>query len=227
MRIIFSSFIFFSFFSYFLIFRIFHLISSFAPHLIATSSSSCSSRVLYLAECWTFCFLEVDGSVLKTLFHWFDHHFSVMRICVWGVRLDHSFQYWLISAVGQCGGLGRRARPLALCEGYPNIVQACDDSKAGCANKRLVYPFSGPSGRGGTYAAGARLRHATVANHVLLLHHSPPSKAALHSVLSWLTRLFHPSMSCTGADLLYCSTRLCSTYVVGAGLWMGVLSTHK
>lgn len=178
MRIIFSSFIFFSFFSYFLIFRIFHLISSFAPHLIATSSSSCSSRVLYLAECWTFCFLEVDGSVLKTLFHWFDHHFSVMRICVWGVRLDHSFQYWLISAVGQCGRgwAGARARPLALCcEGYPNIVQACDDSKAGCANKRLVYPFSGPSGRGGTYAAGARLRHATVANHVLLLHHSPPS----------------------------------------------------
>ena len=43
MRIIFSSFI---FFSYFLIFHIFHLISSFAPHLIATSSSSCSSRVL-------------------------------------------------------------------------------------------------------------------------------------------------------------------------------------
>lgn len=166
-------------------------------------------------------------SCMHYLFHWFDHHFSVMRICVWGVRLDHSFQYWLISAVGQCGGLGRRARPLALCEGYPNIVQACDDSKAGCANKRLVYPFSGPSGRGGTYAAGARLRHATVANHVLLLHHSPPSKAALHSVLSWLTRLFHPSMSCTGADLLYCSTRLCSTYVVGAGLWMGVLSTHK
>jgi len=108
MRIIFSSFI---FFSYFLIFRIFHLISSFAPHLIATSSSSCSSRVLYLAECWTFCFLEVDGSVLKTLFHWFDHHFSVMRICVWGVRLDHSFQYWLISAVGQCGGwAGARGR---------------------------------------------------------------------------------------------------------------------
>lgn len=151
MRIIFSSFI---FFSYFLIFHIFHLISSFAPHLIATSSSSCSSRVLYLAECWTFCFLEVDGSVLKTLFHWFDHHFSVMRICVWGVRLDHSFQYWLISAVGQCGGgwAGARARPLALCEGYPNIVQACDDSKAGCANKRLVYSFSGPSGQAGGVA---------------------------------------------------------------------------
>jgi len=84
-----------------------------------------------------------------------------MRICVWGVRFDHSFQYWLISAVGQCGGgwAGARARPLALCEGYPNIVQACDDSKAGCANKRLVYSFSGPSGqadgRGGTNAAGA------------------------------------------------------------------------
>ena len=74
------------------------------------------------------------------------------------------------------------------------------------------------------HPAGARSRHATVANHVLLLHHSPPSKAALHSVLSWLTRLFHPSMSCTGADLLYCSTKLCSTYVCSRGWAFGWVS---
>jgi len=37
-------------------------------------------------------------------------------------------------------------------------------------------------------------------NHVLLLHHAPRfSPALLPSALSWLTRLFHPSLSCTGA----------------------------
>ena len=177
--------------------------------------------------------MHIQYSCMHYLFHWFDHHFSVMRICVWGVRFDHSFQYWLISAVGQCGGgwAGARARPLALCEGYPNIVQACDDSKAGCANKRLVYSFSGPSGqadgRGGTYAAavGARARGTPpLPTTCFYCTIAPPSKAALHSVLSWLTRLFHPSMSCTGADLLYCSTRLCSTYVCSRGWAFGWVS---
>jgi len=88
-----------------------------------------------------------------------------MRICVWGVRLDHSFQYWLISAVGQCGGWAGARAAVGTCEGYPNIVQACDDSKAGCANKRLVYPFSGPSGRAGWHLRRRRSGRALAARH--------------------------------------------------------------
>ena len=129
-------------------------------------------------------------------------------------------------------GLGRRARGRwHFAKVIQTLYKLVMIVRLAVQTKGLFTPSLGRAGgRAGWHlrrrCGRARSRHATVANHVLLLHHSlPPPR--LHSVLSWLTRLFHPSMSCTGADLLYCSTRLCSTYVVGAELWMGVLSTHK
>ena len=110
-----------------------------------------------------------------------------MRICVWGVRLDHSFQYWLISAVGQCGGwAGARGR-WHFAKVIQTLYKLVMIVRLAVQTKGLFTPSLGRAGgRGGTYAAAAAAgtRHAIVANHVLLLHHSPPSKAALHSVLS-------------------------------------------
>jgi len=86
-------------------------------------------------------------------------------------------------------GLGRRARGRwHLAKVIQTLYKLVMIVRLAVQTKGLFTPSLGRAGgRGGTYsaaAAGARSRHATVANHVLLLHHSPPSKAALHSVLS-------------------------------------------
>jgi len=127
-------------------------------------------------------------------------------------------------------GLGRRARGRwHFAKVIQTLYKLVMIVRLAVQTKGLFTPSLG-RGRGGTYAAaaaaGARARGTpSLPTTCFYCTIAPPPR--LHSVLSWLTRLFHPSMSCTGADLLYCSTRLCSTYVVGAELWMGVLSTHK
>lgn len=130
-------------------------------------------------------------------------------------------------------GLGRRARGRwHFAKVIQTLYKLVMIVRLAVQTKGLFTPFSGPSSQAGGVALTSLppLRARTRGTPPLpttcfYCTIAPPPR--LHSVLSWLTRLFHPSMSCTGADLLYCSTRLCSTYVVGAGLWMGVLSTHK
>ena len=56
--------------------------------------------------------------------------------------------------------------PLALYEGYPNIEQACDDSKAAV---QTIVLFT----RSAAHGASERVRAAATPNHVLLLHHAP------------------------------------------------------
>jgi len=154
------------FFFVFFIFAFFHLISSFARHLIATSSSSCSI-VLYLAESWTFALWKLMAVCWRPCFIDLT---IILQWCVFalGRALRSLFpilvNFWMLLAVERVGLHG----PLALYEGYPNIEQACDDSKAAV---QTIVLFT----RSATHAhtecrAGNR---TAMPNHVLLPHHAP------------------------------------------------------